>query len=63
MTRYVALQEVTTDQETIIFLWSREKLQQVGDRGQSYDKTFNETAPSIGNYESKEIWKSTFLPQ
>jgi len=26
-----------------------------GDRGQSYDKTFNETSPSIGNYESKEI--------
>lgn len=27
-------------------------------RGQSYDKTFNETSPSIGNYERREKYES-----
>ena len=27
----------------------------MGTGGQSYDKTFNETSPGIGIYESKEI--------
>ena len=30
-------------------------------RGQSYDKTFNETSPSIGNYERREKYESPLL--
>ena len=38
------------------FSYDQEKnYSKMGTGGQSYDKTFNETSPSIGNYERREI--------
>ena len=38
------------------FSYDQEKnYSKMGTGGQSYDKTFNETSPGIGIYESKEI--------